>query len=64
MLRSIPRPLTPAAVAAGGTQVVTVYFEDPHARPSLVNAAVKKGLWRYARKFAAAAVDYCQQHTV
>ena len=35
-------------------EVISIYFEDPSARPGFVNLAVRKGLWPSVQRFAAA----------
>ncbi len=52
------RAPTVAAPAALGAEIVSVYFEDPGIRPGVVNLAVRKGLWPFAQKFAAAFRTY------
>lgn len=34
------------------TEVVTVYFEDPHVRATLANMGIRRGLWPVAQKTA------------
>ena len=41
-------------MAAGATEIMAVYFEDPCVRPGIMNLAVRKGLWAYMQKYVAA----------
>ena len=46
--------LTQRTLAAGATEIVAVYFENPLCRPGIMNLAVRKGLWPYMQKYVAA----------
>lgn len=48
------------ASGAPATEVVTLYFEDPHVSPGILNLGVRKGMWSAALRAEAALRAYAR----